>query len=133
MNYMDYTDDACMSTFSLDQKLRMDAVLANSPQRKELLNATTVCGPGVGINKVKATNNIINTYPNPSTGILNIELAENVNSTVSIINILGEVVYSQTKNTKTFTFDLANQPNGIYFVRVTTGNNVSTKRVLLAK
>ncbi|MDA0178192.1 MULTISPECIES: M43 family zinc metalloprotease [Mesoflavibacter] len=35
-NYMDYTDDTCMNTFTADQKLRIDAVMANSPRRMEL-------------------------------------------------------------------------------------------------
>lgn len=35
-NYMDYSDDICLNTFTADQKLRMQAVLANSPRRKTL-------------------------------------------------------------------------------------------------
>lgn len=46
MNYMDYTDDACMFMFTNDQKLRMDAVLLNSPRRKELLTSN-VCSAAV--------------------------------------------------------------------------------------
>lgn len=38
-NYMDYTDDICLNTFTADQKLRMQAVLANSPRRKTLPTA----------------------------------------------------------------------------------------------
>lgn len=41
-NYMDYTDDACMSIFTQNQKDRMLAVLANSPRRDDLL-VSTVC------------------------------------------------------------------------------------------
>lgn len=36
-NFMDYSDDACMSLFTVDQKRRMRAVLENSPRRKSLL------------------------------------------------------------------------------------------------
>ena len=41
-NYMDYTDDTCMSIFTQDQKDRMLAVLMNSPRRDDLL-VSTVC------------------------------------------------------------------------------------------
>ncbi|TAF35259.1 MAG: choice-of-anchor D domain-containing protein [Cytophagales bacterium] len=43
-NYMDYSDDACMNIFTIDQKARMRAVLENSPRRKSLLQST-VCIP----------------------------------------------------------------------------------------
>jgi hypothetical protein len=43
-NYMDYTNDACMDTFTQDQKDRMQAVMAVSPRRMEL-NASTACSP----------------------------------------------------------------------------------------
>jgi hypothetical protein len=39
-NYMDYTDDSCMNTFTQNQKSRMDAVMTNSPRRKSLNTST---------------------------------------------------------------------------------------------
>ncbi len=41
-NYMDYSDDQCMNIFTEDQKVRMQAVMMNSPRRMELVNST-VC------------------------------------------------------------------------------------------
>ncbi|WDT68232.1 M43 family zinc metalloprotease [Cloacibacterium sp. TD35] len=38
-NYMDYTNDACMNIFTINQVDRFNAVLANSPRRKELLTS----------------------------------------------------------------------------------------------
>jgi hypothetical protein len=43
-NYMDYSDDTCMSIFTQDQSDRMLAVLMNSPRRDDLL-VSTVCNP----------------------------------------------------------------------------------------
>lgn len=42
-DYMDYSDDACMNVFTLDQKARMRAVMDISPRRNSLLTSN-VCG-----------------------------------------------------------------------------------------
>lgn len=39
-NYMDYTPDACMNIFTLNQKTRIRAVMDNSPRRVELKTST---------------------------------------------------------------------------------------------
>lgn len=44
-NYMDYTDDICHNIFTLNQKDRMMAVLANSPRRASLVSSNG-CVPG---------------------------------------------------------------------------------------
>lgn len=43
-NYMDYSEDACMNIFTLDQKTRVQAVLANSP-RRVTLSSSPRCDP----------------------------------------------------------------------------------------
>jgi len=45
-NYMDYTDDACMNMFTLNQKSRMLAVLNSSPYNA--LQSSTVCNNAAG-------------------------------------------------------------------------------------
>lgn len=45
-NYMDYTNDECMDTFTADQSSRIATVMENSPRRLELLTSTA-CEPAM--------------------------------------------------------------------------------------
>jgi PKD repeat protein len=48
-NYMDYSQDACMNLFTIDQKSRMRAVMVNSPRRRELVSSNVLGGNVGGI------------------------------------------------------------------------------------
>ena len=48
MNYMDYTDDACMYMFSIDQKNRAQLIMTNSTMRATLLTSTVCNLPSIG-------------------------------------------------------------------------------------
>ncbi|MFH1320023.1 MAG: T9SS type A sorting domain-containing protein [Bacteroidota bacterium] len=79
---------------------------------------------------------IINIYPNPSTGYVNIEFVfsklEDVR--IFIFNTIGEIVYSEKlKNLSTgiCTIDLSEKANGIYFIHILTENAVLVKRISL--
>jgi hypothetical protein len=46
-NFMDYTNDICMTIFTQDQKLRVKTVLENSPRRVTLINSKALSEPPV--------------------------------------------------------------------------------------
>ena len=54
-NYMDYTDDACMNIFTLDQKARIRAVLEVSPRRNTLLGPACEDAESVQLGTVTTT------------------------------------------------------------------------------
>ena len=67
----------------------------------------------------------INIYPNPTTGLININV-DNIKQ-IDIINIEGKNIYSSKEQI----IDISNQPKGIYFVKITTANNVITQKIIL--
>ncbi len=90
-----------------------------------------------GISKVSANESIINLFPNPSNGIFNLTIGNYepwVANSLEVYSILGEKVCS-SGNIKgsQFKIDLNNQPNGVYFVRVKSGEKVYTSKIIIAK
>ena len=81
--------------------------------------------------------NEINLYPNPSTGIVNLDvnLFNRDNLQINVTNSIGQRV-SQVSDENTFggryILDLSNEPNGVYFIEVQTGTEVVTRRIVLS-
>jgi len=72
-----------------------------------------------------------NIYPNPTTGLFNIQGVEG--SDIEVVNSLGQVVYT-INNANTYeTIDLTNNNDGTYFVRVKSNDSVSTKKITLIR
>ncbi len=91
-NYMDYSNDSCMNTFTQNQKSRILAVLQNSP-RRSTLSTSTVCNSALSVNEVGTLKNEINIYPNPVKDYLNIYTQKGIKiSRYSVYNALGQEV-----------------------------------------
>lgn len=119
-NYMDYSNDACMNTFTQDQKERIHAVLQNSPRRASLLTSL-VCTPLADSKDFELLNGI-NLYPNPAQNILNISTVELPDNYI-IYNSLGQTMASvEVTSTNNLTVNTSSYSNGIYFIRINKGS-----------
>lgn len=90
-----------------------------------------------GLGKVSYDlNSNLNAYPVPShDGMVFIESknAQDVNK-IEVLDVLGNVVLSNTtKNEAKVKLNLADMPNGNYFVRMYSGSSVSTKKIVILK
>jgi hypothetical protein len=56
-------------------------------------------------------------YPNPNTGEFVVKTNENVD--VTVVNALGQVVYSEKTSSLTTTINISHLSKGIYFVKAT--------------
>jgi|GEM_PF-1327991 len=71
-------------------------------------------------------NNEIRVYPNPTTGILNIE----GEGRIELYNSIGKLIYfGQCEAIKT-TVDMSNYSDGVYFIKLINNGNCLTKRVI---
>jgi hypothetical protein len=68
-------------------------------------------------------------YPNPATNVLNIESVMTIEK-VSVYNLLGQEVISQTPNTELVTLDVASLQVGVYVVKTSINGNTSSTRFI---
>jgi hypothetical protein len=88
----------------------------------------------LGVKPLENAKPALSIYPNPASQMLNIgiTLSEAGEVKTDICNAMGEVVISKTANmafgANKNTLDVGALSNGIYFVRIKSGDHVSTQR-----
>jgi len=94
------------------------------------------CPTSMGIENNELGSNI-NLFPNPSSGNFNfaISLPEATNLNFTVINTLGQSVFSKTEhnvNNAVITYDLSSLGKGVYFVSITDNkNNKTVKKIII--
>ncbi|MBP9995062.1 MAG: T9SS type A sorting domain-containing protein, partial [bacterium] len=83
------------------------------------------------VDAISEDNVIEGIYPNPTTGILNINAT--AMQQITVVNALGQVVMNQTVSGDQTSIDMSSFEAGVYMVSVTTENGTSVKRVSVIK
>ena len=77
--------------------------------------------------------NNIAIYPNPSKGIFNVSMGTITPKTIQVYDLTGKIVYSKSQfqnNPSQFLLDLSSISSGIYFVKISSANQSTTKRII---
>ncbi|MBI3520402.1 MAG: T9SS type A sorting domain-containing protein [Bacteroidetes bacterium] len=132
-NYMDYSDDRCMSMFTAGQKARIQAVMANCVRRTSLTTSTVCSTAGVEEN---VSNIEMTVYPNPTNGELfvDVNLLDTQDFTISVVNTLGQTVKEVKQvqsNGGKIKIDLSDKNVGVYFVSIKSKSGSKVKRIVL--
>jgi photosystem II stability/assembly factor-like uncharacterized protein len=77
----------------------------------------------------------LNVFPNPAQNAIVIEWDEKktAEQSLDIVDMYGKIIFQKTDFQSRATIDMTAQANGIYFIRLKTGNEVVSKKLVLAK
>jgi hypothetical protein len=81
----------------------------------------------LGINETTIEGLVV--YPNPAQDILNVEAALPI-STIEVINVLGQVILSETTSSNKTQLDISRLSAGTYFARITAENTTSVVQIV---
>ncbi|MEO6327993.1 MAG: M43 family zinc metalloprotease [Ginsengibacter sp.] len=144
MDFMDFTDDGCMSMFTHGQAAKMRSMFAAGNARNSFLNSLVCNSPspeegvsfdGVPVypNSTGAIKNDISLYPNPATNYINVKPnngADLTGKTLIIYNTMGTAVKTQQLTSGKNSVLINNLPAGIYSVKIGEAKEIKTLRLI---
>jgi predicted Zn-dependent protease len=117
MNFMDYSNDACLLMFTEGQKTKMHNALTG--KRSSLLNSNAICD-NISIVKEEELH-FTDISPNPATDHL--WIASNAKAELNIFSLSGAIVSARTLDKGKSRIDVGHLENGIYFLQINNLEN----------
>lgn len=133
MNYMDLTSDACMNLFTRGQKARMRALFDVGGPRHALLASKGLNPPLIADIPLPEEDPRWlqpQLYPNPSTGIMTLDLNYDprwVGKTIQIMNLSGQTVMQVSISALSLRIDIQKLQAGMYFLAAKKDDGESIK------
>lgn len=89
----------------------------------------------VGVKELSKRNDMINVYPNPTVGKFTVAINNPTEIVVKVGDILGNVLDARIVDNYngTYSIDLLDIADGVYFVQVKNGDYFATKRIRVSK
>jgi len=93
---------------------------------------TITSGTATGIEQLKIENGELKIYPNPTDGELQVTSYELQVTSIEIFDVMGKKLLTSPPSLTSpeTTINIAHLPTGLYFLRITTENGVTVRKVL---
>ena len=134
VNYMDYSNDDCLNMFTYWQYRSMDATLYSS---RNSLRSSNGCSSPLGITENKIISDI-SIYPNPNTGIFNIEFYTSSSTMINfrIIDMIGkEIFIEESKEEIQGPFKkkirVGDIPKGVYTLQISSYKEKINRKIII--
>ena len=85
----------------------------------------------VGINQFEDSSSMFEVYPNPTKGIVELQMTNYELKNIKIVNVLGETVANYSLSTNRCSIDLSNQPKRFYFIQLIINERTITQRFVI--
>jgi hypothetical protein len=138
MNYMDFTDDACLNMFTQGQKARMLSLFNPGGPRNTLLSSKGLsqpwnheAPPPVVVDTPVTTQ--FKMYPNPVSSEVMVDFNNDQNwigKPISIVNMNGTVIFSTMVSSKLQKLNISQLRPGIYFIQGDNGNKKIREKLI---
>jgi hypothetical protein len=110
---------------------------ASGIQTARFIRPYFIAGDGsIGIQEESKTQNEINVFPNPATGMFTVTIpASYGNSIIKVFTMNGKLVdeVSSNNNGTSNQINLENYPDGMYFLKVQSANGTTTKKIVISR
>lgn len=117
------------STFTPTQSGDYRVVLSNEigcTDTSECINVTVT-----GLEELRESQ--VQVYPNPSTGLFEIDFASNDIAKLEVFNIQGKIIWAEQKLSNRYVLNLNDFADGIYNLRITTATEILNRKLLLQR
>jgi hypothetical protein len=137
MNYMDFTNDACINLFTEGQKTRMRSIFTKSGIRQNILTSYGLQAPLINeipIGEPEPKWFFANVFPNPTAGELTLDLTYDVRwvgKTITITSSQGIPQMMAVISSKVIKLDISKLKTGVYFLTARKDDGEQIKQKLI--
>lgn len=87
----------------------------------------------VGIASTATQSAFLEIFPNPNNGNFTLNTNKNELGIISILNMLGDIVYTENIKIPTATIQIDFLANGVYFIEATNNNLINRQKIVISK